>query len=188
VIEQMAELHQHITQGRFGPGDPHDLFLGEREHRWQLIGVGNFVEGRADSCLDHSANKIRRGGFKPKSLHCAVSRNMNRVIQTILNVSVEGRHKAIPESPFRKDQETQPVNLVHHLHDSGKECLGDSMGIIASASKEQIFQLVEGNNHGSFQGSKDLGQYLEQRQNKVLTCGSDVEIQFGKTICKEVRK
>ena len=60
VVEQVAELLEHVAQRRLGAGDAVDLLVGEREDRRQLAEVGQFLQaGRSRAS---TTRRTRSGG------------------------------------------------------------------------------------------------------------------------------
>src|SRR5262245_34440229 len=115
-------------------------------------------------------------------------RNVNRVGQAILDVTVQRGHKTIPQPALGKNQKAQTVDLVHGLHDPGEECLGDAMAVVAPAGEEQVFELVESYDNGNLETPEDRHQRLEQAQHQLLPARTNVEIQLGKPVREKVRQ
>ena len=47
--------------------------------------------------------------------------HMNRVVETVLYVTVERWYEPIPQAALGEHQEAQTVELVHDLYDAGEE-------------------------------------------------------------------
>ncbi len=108
-------------------------------------------------------------------------RQMDRIVQAILDVTVQGRHKPVPQAALGENQEADAVDLVHGPHDAGEEGFGDAMAVVSPPGQEQVFQLIEGGHHGNLQAAEHLHQHLEKGQDQVLPAGPDLEVQFRET-------
>src|SRR5262249_7407136 len=107
------------------------------------------------------------------------------IAEPVLNVSVQRRHKAVPQAALSEDKEADSVDLVHHLNNSGKERLRDAMAVVGPSRQQQVFKLIERNYNWDLETPKDFHQSLEQVQDQVLTCGPNVELQFREAIRQE---
>src|SRR5437868_15363616 len=97
-----------------------------------------------------------------------MTRDMDRVIEAILNIAVKRRHEAVPQAALGEDQKTDAVNLVHRLDDAGKKSFGNAVAVIAAPGQQQIFELIESDDHGDAQPKEDLHEHLEEGQNQIL--------------------
>src|SRR5258708_34361484 len=103
---------------------------------------------------------------------------MNRVIEPILNVAVQRWNKAIPQAALREDEETDAVNLMHHLNDTGKKSLRHAMAIVITASKQQILELIEGDDYRDFLVEKNNHQHFEKGGHQILPRGTHLKLQL----------
>src|SRR5215831_8241710 len=103
---------------------------------------------------------------------------MDGIVEAILNVAVKRWHEAVPKASFSENQETDAVDLVHHLDDAGEKGLGDPMAVVRSAGQQQIFELVKGHDHRHLEAEENLHEHLEQCQHQVLPAGPHLEIQL----------
>ena len=158
-------------KSRFGAGDAHHLLFGEREEIGKLLAFGDRIEAVRQPRFDDSANQFRRRRFETQRLDRPVARHVNRVVQPVLDIAVERRDEAVPQAALGEDQETEAVDLVHHLHDAGEKRLGDLVGIVAAASEQQVFELIEGHDDRRLQRAEHFHQHLEQREHEVLPGG-----------------
>src|SRR5262245_11874645 len=102
MIEQMAELLQHVTKCRLGSRDSRDLFVAEGVDFGHWIAASRqLAQTRTQPRFDDSPCEFWRRRFEANCLDCAVLRDVNRVIETVLNVTVERRHEPVPQSAFR---------------------------------------------------------------------------------------
>ena len=152
MVEQVAELLQHVAQRRLGAGDALDLLVGEGEDRRQVGEVRQLLQGRPQPGLDDAAHQVRRRRFQAQGLDGAVSGQVDRVVQPVLDVAVQRRHEAVPQAALGEDQEADAVDLVHGLDDAGEERLGDAMAVVGAAGQQQVFELIEGHHDRDLAG------------------------------------
>ncbi len=186
VVEQMAELLQHVAQRRLRAGDAMHLLLGERIDRRQFVGGADLVQHRPQSGLNDAAHQLRRRALQPQRLDGAVAGHVDGVVEPVLDVAVQRRHEAIPQAALREHQEAHAVDLVHGVNDAGEERLGTAPAVVGAAGQQQILQLVERDHHRNLQAQEDLHQLLEQRQHQVLPARPHLEIQLREAVGQEV--
>src|SRR5437660_7669109 len=98
----MPELLEHVAQRRLRPSDAQNLLLRERIDRLQVAEVGQLFEGRTQPGLDDAVDLLGGRRFQTQRLDRAVLRKVNGVVQTILDVAVQGWHKPVPEAALGK--------------------------------------------------------------------------------------
>ena len=74
---------------------------------------------------------------------------------------------------------------MHCLHDAGEERLGDPVAIVAPASQQQVFELIERGHDGNLQAQEDLHQDLEESKHEVLPGRPHLEFELREAIREE---
>src|SRR5437870_4930635 len=115
-----------------------------------------------------------------------MSGNVDRVVQPVLDIAIERRHKPVPQAALGEDQEANAVNLMHRLDDAGEEGLGHAMAVVGAPRQQQVFELIEGCHHGDLEAQENFHQDLEKGQDQVLPCGSNLKLQLREAKGQEV--
>jgi hypothetical protein len=188
VVEQVAELLKHVAQGRLGAGDAGDLLVGEREDRGQVGEVGQLLKRRSQPGGNDLPDEVRRRGLQPQRLDRAVFRHMDRVVEPVLDIAVERRNEAVPQSALGEDEEADAVHLVHDLDEAREERFADAVAVLGAADEEQVFELIEGDNHGHLEMEKDLHEDFGQGEDEVLPARANLVLQFREAVGQEAGK
>ena len=112
-------------------------------------------------------------------------RQVDGVVEAVLDVAVQRRDEAVPQTALGEDEEGDAVDLVHGLDEAGEEGLGNAVGVVGAAGEEQILELVEGEHDRDAQPLEHAHEDLEQRQHQFLAAGPDLEVQLGEAVGEE---
>jgi hypothetical protein len=92
----MTALLQHVAECRLGARDPAQLIVGEGKDVRDRFAIRQLVDAGAESGLNNAAEEIGRRGFEANRLHRPEFRDVDGVVEAVLDIAVERRHKAVP--------------------------------------------------------------------------------------------
>src|SRR5262245_32224295 len=90
---------------------------------------------------DDLPDEVRLRWFEAEGLDGTKLRQVNGVVQPVLDIAVETGHEAVPQATLGENQEAQAVDAVHELDNAGEERLADFVSILGTADEEQVLEL-----------------------------------------------